>query len=69
VPHFVAYPLARALWATQIADAPPAFLDFLRFLCVADGGKARRLLGFAPRHDIRSAIRDFLGVHADAVRA
>src|SRR5262249_12174734 len=42
VPHFVAYPLARALWATQIADAPPAFLDFLRFLCVADGGRARR---------------------------
>jgi UDP-glucose 4-epimerase len=67
VPHFVASALARALWATQITDAPPAFLDFLRFLCVADGRKARRLLGFAPRHDIRSAIRDFLGVPGDEI--
>jgi UDP-glucose 4-epimerase len=65
LPHFVARPLARALWATQILDAPPAFLDFLRFLCVADGDKARRVMGFAPRHDIRDTIQDFLGVRGD----
>ena len=35
---------------------------FLRFLCVADGEKARRELGFRPRHDIRATIQDFLGV-------
>jgi UDP-glucose 4-epimerase len=62
MPHFLARPLSRALWATQIFDSPPNFLDFLRFLCVADGGKARRVMGFAPRYDIKATIHDFLGV-------
>jgi UDP-glucose 4-epimerase len=64
MPHFVARPLSRALWATQIFDSPPNFLDFLRFLCVADGGKARRVMGFAPVYDIKATIHDFLGVGA-----
>jgi UDP-glucose 4-epimerase len=63
MPHFVASSLAKALWAMQVVDLPPAFLDFLRYLCVADGDKARRVMGFAPRHDIKSTILDFLGVH------
>jgi UDP-glucose 4-epimerase len=62
MPHFLAAPLARALWSLQVSDAPPSFLGFLRFLCVADGERARRVLGFRPRHDIRATIQDFLGV-------
>lgn len=66
MPSFVAYPLSRALWMTQIFDSPPNFLDFLRFLCVADGAKAKEALGFRPRHDIRQTIQDFLGMPIDA---
>src|SRR6185312_11458371 len=62
LPHFLARPLSRALWATQVFDSPPNFLDFLRFLCVADGGKARKVMGFAPVYDIKATIHDFLGV-------
>lgn len=65
MPHFVARGLSKALWATQVTDAPPSFLDFLRFLCVADGEKARRELGFRPRHNLKRTILDFLGVAAD----
>jgi UDP-glucose 4-epimerase len=61
LPGFVAAPLFRALWATQLADAPPTMLAFLKYLCVADGERARRVLGFRPQHDIRTVIRDFLG--------
>lgn len=64
MPHFMAYPLSQALWATQIFDSPPNFLDFLRFLCVADGEKAKRVMGFRPKHDIKATIDDFLGVEA-----
>ena len=64
MPHFVAQPLARLLWVTQIFDSPPSFLDFLRYLCVADGERARRELGFAPRYSIQHTVRDFLGVAA-----
>ena len=62
LPHFVARPLFRALWATQVFNAPPSLLDMLRFLCVADGARAREKLGFRPRHDIKETIQDFLGV-------
>jgi UDP-glucose 4-epimerase len=64
LPYFVAHPLSRALWATQIFDMPPTFLDYLRFLCVADGAKAEREMAFSPRYDIRSTISDFLGLTA-----
>jgi UDP-glucose 4-epimerase len=62
VPHFLAYPLAQALWATQVFDLPPNFLDFLRYLCVADGSRAREVMGFRPRFDLKATIADFLGV-------
>ncbi len=62
MPHFVAHPVSRLLWATQIFDSPPNFLDFLRFLCVADGAKAERVMGFVPRYDIKATIADFLGL-------
>jgi UDP-glucose 4-epimerase len=65
VPMFLARPLHKALWVTQILDAPPSFLDFLRYLCVADGMLARRTLGFVPRFDIQRTIMDFLGIAAD----
>ncbi len=71
MPHFVAHPISRLLWASQIFDSPPNFLDFLRFLCVADGAKAERVMGFAPRYDIKAIIHDFLGLapHAQAAAA
>ena len=36
------------------------------YLCVADGARARRELGFAPRLSIKRTILDFLGVEANA---
>ena len=62
LPHFLAYPLSNALWATQVFDSPPNFLDFLRYLCVADGARARDVMGLSPRYDIKATIQDFLGV-------
>jgi UDP-glucose 4-epimerase len=66
VPRFLATPVAQALWVTQAMDSPPAFLDFLRYMCVADGRRARSVLGFLPRYDLRATINDFLGVEGDA---
>ncbi len=66
MPHFLAYPLSQALWATQVFDSPPNWLDFLRYLIVADGDKARRVMGFEPKFDIKATIQDFLGVGAEA---
>jgi len=65
LPHFVARPLAKALWATQVLDSPPSFLDLLRYLCVADGTRAAKELGFRPEYAIKRTILDFLGVASE----
>lgn len=54
-------PLARAMWATQLSPAPPELLDFLRFVCVADGTRAKAELGFRPRYHVRDAVLDLFG--------
>jgi UDP-glucose 4-epimerase len=62
MPQLLARPLAKALWATQLVGSPPSFLDYLLYLCVADGNRARRELGFSPRLSIKRTLLDFLGV-------
>jgi UDP-glucose 4-epimerase len=60
VPHLVAYPVADFWWGSGVGEAPGGFVDYVRFLFVADGGKARRALGFEPRHTSREALTAFL---------
>jgi UDP-glucose 4-epimerase len=60
VPHPIAYAMADLLWATGLGEAPGGFIDYVRFLCVADGAKARRELGFQARHDSRDALMSYL---------
>jgi UDP-glucose 4-epimerase len=62
MPQLVARQLTKILWTTQLVGSPPSFLDFLLYLCVADGARARRELGFTPRLSIKRTILDFLGI-------
>lgn len=50
-----------ALWTAKAGVAPPSFLRYLRYLCVADGAKARQVMGFEPAFTTREALVDFLG--------
>lgn len=61
VPYFVASPLAAALWMARGIEAPPTFLDYLRWLCVADGAKAEGELGFSPVYSTHEALMEFVG--------
>lgn len=63
IPHFVAYPLVHALWTAQAVEAPALFLDYLRFLWVADGQRAAEVLGFKPRYTTRDAFLSFAQAH------
>jgi UDP-glucose 4-epimerase len=60
VPHPAAYALADALWAIGLGEAPGGFIDYVRFLCVADGTRAARELGFEARRGTGDALRDYL---------
>ena len=50
-----------ALWTAQVGVAPPSFLRYLRYLCIADGDKARSVMGLVPAFTTREALVDFLG--------
>jgi UDP-glucose 4-epimerase len=59
VPHPIARQMASALWLAQVAEAPATFLDYLEYICVADGEKAAREMGFRPAYTTREALSDF----------
>jgi len=59
--HPVAYPLAETLWLAQSTEAPAVFLDYLRYLWVADGDKARIEMGFEPKYSTKEAWMSFIG--------
>ena len=60
VPHPIAEPLNALAWVAQLAPAPSTFLPYLRFLCVADGARARDVMGFRPAYTTREALTDFV---------
>jgi len=65
MPQLVARPVLRLLWATQLIGSPPSFIGFLLYLCVADGARARKELGFIPRLSIKRTILDFGGIRPE----
>lgn len=60
VPHPAAYALADLAWNSGIGPAPAGFVDYVRFLFVADGGKAKRELAWTARHRSRDALGAYL---------
>lgn len=59
VPHPLFPPMVGALWLAQLSEAPPGFLDYLRYICVADGEKAAVEMGFRAAYTTREALIDY----------
>jgi UDP-glucose 4-epimerase len=51
--------LVSAMWLGHLSEAPPSFLDYLQYLCVADGEQAQTQMGFSPVYTTREAVIDF----------
>ncbi len=60
IPHPLTELVGAAGWAVQLVAAPASFAKYLRFLCVADGQKAREAMGFRPAYTSREAVLDFV---------
>ncbi|MCA9600108.1 MAG: NAD-dependent epimerase/dehydratase family protein [Myxococcales bacterium] len=59
IPRPIANTLASGLWVAHLSEAPPSFLDYLQYLCVADGEHAAKTMGFVPVYTTREAVIDF----------
>lgn len=53
--------LVQLMWYADLAPAPASHVNFLRYLCIADGSKAKRVLGFVPRFSTKEALLSFIG--------
>ncbi len=60
-PYPIAHATVSALWSLDLSPVPPAFLNFLRYICVADGNKAKRVLNFQARYTTKDSVESFIG--------
>lgn len=60
VPALFLIPLFSLLWKMRLTEVPSALVDYLRFLWVADGSKAKRELGFKPAFTTEQALLDLI---------
>ena len=56
VPHEIARAAVDRLFRWRVTSFPAAELDFIRYVCMVDDGRARRDLGYAPRHDLMATL-------------
>ena len=57
VPHPVAKPLWSAAFRLGLSSYPVAEFDFIRYVCMVDGRRAREELAFRPRHSLEETLR------------
>ncbi len=61
LPGPLLYPIVNLLWALDIINAPGSRLDFLKYLCIADGEKAKKIMGFKAKYSTKEALLSFIG--------
>jgi UDP-glucose 4-epimerase len=62
MPYLVAESFFRALWIAKTGPFPPEHLDFLRYHCLADGSRAKEVMGFEAKKTAWEALEEFLEV-------
>ncbi|GAB4342219.1 MAG: NAD-dependent epimerase/dehydratase family protein [Candidatus Abyssubacteria bacterium] len=58
--HILAKQLFRALWIAKKGPFPPEHLEFLKFHCLADGSRAKEVMGYEAKKTAWEALEEFL---------
>lgn len=61
VPAPLLYPAVQLMWYANIFPAPSSRLDFLKYILVADGERAKKVMGFKPRYSTKEVLLSFIG--------
>ncbi|MER7796430.1 NAD-dependent epimerase/dehydratase family protein [Microbacterium sp. NPDC096154] len=67
IPPGVLRPMLHAAWRAHAVAADPGWLDMAMTVPIMDTSRARRELGWEPRHDATQALRELLQAMADGV--
>ncbi len=62
MPHPVAESLFRGLWIAKLGPFPPEHLNFLKYHCLADGSRAKEVMGFEAKSTAWAALEEHLEV-------
>jgi UDP-glucose 4-epimerase len=57
VPHPLVRPLIRQAFEARLTGFPPEEVDHIQYLCVVDGARFAREVGWAPSRSLRETIR------------
>ncbi|MCG8555639.1 MAG: NAD-dependent epimerase/dehydratase family protein [Proteobacteria bacterium] len=57
LPASVAAPLLDRLWSHRLSHYPRPELDHLRYVCMVDDARARRVLGYRARRSLEETVR------------
>jgi UDP-glucose 4-epimerase len=61
IPEILMKNLVQFLWYADMSPAPASYLNFLKYLCIADGEKAKKVMEFNPKYSTREALLSFVG--------
>ncbi|MBZ0253382.1 MAG: NAD-dependent epimerase/dehydratase family protein, partial [Candidatus Methylomirabilis sp.] len=61
-PASLLYPATNALWVAGLSTIPAAYLDYFRWLFVADGARAAHDLGFEAKYTTKETFLNFMGM-------
>ena len=56
VPEVVVRPLFQALWNLRLTGFPVPEMDYIKYVCMVDGTRARDVLGYEPKRSLRETI-------------
>jgi UDP-glucose 4-epimerase len=57
VPHLLIRTLVRRAFEARLSSFPPQEIDHIQYLCVVDGARFAREVGWAPAFSLRETIR------------
>lgn len=57
IPHLLGKTLLHRLWSLRLTNFPAPELDHLRYICMVDDRRARKVLGYRPRQSIEDTVR------------
>jgi UDP-glucose 4-epimerase len=60
IPYLLLRPAMKRLFRAGLSSFPAGELDHLQYLCVVDGTRAAREMGWTPRYTLRETIRSVL---------